>query len=404
MPSYWWAGPGYGDYSDGLAGFISPDRYIDITAFGAFFPGETQYALNRYNEMVAQNFSAAQQASALEATRQLVENLLNDSDPTNDDQAAQLLAANPNLGLQVDGQSLFGMDAAGLIISQNGYLDVGLLGTVTIDAGGLNASWDFQPFALYDDGYGNTYNVLMDPNSGTYIPFDQNNQTDRQHAAESYAQKAAAERAAGHKEQAEYFEKLSRFFLMTPNDRIGLRMGDRIERYPGTSMGAPTDNENKLAELLQRRAFLYALWNGGSIDNPNTLSQSAFWYYTQYSTAATSSTDNRSWMMNRPGQTLAMGSNGIASGNAVGGFITFWNTVINTALISNHTSYLTDLNNQIDRALRLVVNESTYIVPPRPNEIDSFMSQLRNSMSPADYNRYLSELSNLSSAFWGGNP
>ena len=169
-------------------------------------------------------------------------------------------------------------------------------------------------------------------------------------------------------------------------------------------MGAPTENENKLAELLQRRAFLYALWNGGSIDNPNTLSQSAFWYYSQYSTAATSSTDNRSWMMNRPGQTLAMGSNGIANGNAVAGFITFWNAVINTALISNHTSYLTDLNNQIDRALRLVVNESTYIVPPRPSEIDSFMAPLRNSMSPADYNRYLSEISNLSSAFWGGNP
>lgn len=61
MPSYWWAGPGYGDYSDGLAGHLSPSQYIDITAFGAFFPGETQYALNRYNEMVAQNFSAAQQ-------------------------------------------------------------------------------------------------------------------------------------------------------------------------------------------------------------------------------------------------------------------------------------------------------------------------------------------------------
>src|ERR1044072_5350337 len=138
MPSYWWAGPGYGDYSDGLAGFISPDRYIDITAFGTFFPGETQYALNRYNEMVTQNFSAAQQAASLEATRQLVENLLNDEDPTNDDQAAQLLAANPNLGLQIDGHNFFGTDAAGLLISQNGYIDIGLLGTVTISASGVN--------------------------------------------------------------------------------------------------------------------------------------------------------------------------------------------------------------------------------------------------------------------------
>jgi hypothetical protein len=404
MPSYWWAGPGYGDYSDGLANFISPDRYIDITAFGAFFPGETQYALNRYNEMVAQNFSAAQQAASLEATRQLIQDLLNDSDPTNDDQAAQLLAANPNLGLQVDGQSLFGMDAAGLIIGQNGYLDVGLLGTVTIDANGLNASWDFQPFALYDDGYGNTYNVVMDPNSGAYIPFDPGSQTDRQKAAESYAQKAAAERAAGHKEQADYFEKLSRFFLVTPNDRIGLRWGDRIERYPGTSVGAPTDNQKHLQELLERRAFLYALWNGGTIDNQNTLSESAFWYYTQYRTAATSSTGNKSWQMNRPGDTLAMGSDGILAGNAVGGFISFWNSVINTALIANHTAYLSDLNNQIDRALRLVVNESTYVVPPRPSEIDSFMAPLRNTLSPADYNRALSEVSNLSSAFWGGNP
>lgn len=179
MPSYWWAGPGYGDYSDGLAGHLSPSQYIDITAFGAFFPGETQYALNRYNEMVAQNFSAAQQTAALEATRQMVEDLLNDEDPNNDQQAAQLLAANPNLGLQIDGVNFFGTDAAGLLVSQNGYIDIGLIGTVTVSAGGLNASWDFQPFALYDDGYGNTYNVLLDPNSGTYIPFDQNNQTDR---------------------------------------------------------------------------------------------------------------------------------------------------------------------------------------------------------------------------------
>lgn len=142
----------------------------------------------------------------------MVEDLLNDEDPNNDQQAAQLLAANPNLGLQIDGVNFFGTDAAGLLVSQNGYIDIGLIGTVTVSAGGLNASWDFQPFALYDDGYGNTYNVLLDPNSGTYIPFDQNNQTDRQRAAESYAQKAAAERAAGRTQQAEYFEKLSRVF------------------------------------------------------------------------------------------------------------------------------------------------------------------------------------------------
>jgi hypothetical protein len=406
MPSYWWAGPGYGDYSDGLANFISPDRYIDITAFGTFFPGETQYALNRYNEMVAQNFSAAQQAASLEATRQLIEDLLNDSDPTNDDQAAQLLASNPNLGLQINGENFFGRDAAGLIVSQDGVLDVGLLGTVTVDAGGLNASWDFQPFALYDDGYGNTYNVLMDPNTGAYEPFDQNNLTDRQRAAVSYAQKAAAERAAGRTQQAEHFERLSRFFQVTPEERTGLRMGDRISKWFGTYMSAPTENENKLAALLQRRAFTLAIWNGATIDNPNTLSLSAAGYYTQYRTAATSDTSRRtnSWMLDRPGETLVMGQNGLNNATAIAGFISFFNTVLNTLAIANRTSQLAQMDREINLARRLVVEESTWVVPPRPSEISTFMAPLRDRLSPAEYNRYLSEISNESAAFWGSNP
>src|SRR4051812_10977754 len=114
MPSYYWAGPGYGMYNEdgSMTGFISPDRYMDITVFGNG-PGELQAALNIYNDMVSATTSAAQAAINSQQTAQHISDVLNDNDPDNDYEAWGLLEGHSEISVTTpDGQVFSGSEAA----------------------------------------------------------------------------------------------------------------------------------------------------------------------------------------------------------------------------------------------------------------------------------------------------
>src|SRR5436305_196367 len=108
MPSYYWAGPGYGDYdSPTFDGFISADRISDLSSFGTFFPGEIQTALNQYDTMVANSIAAANAQYFLDQF-----NASGGTDTGALQTAVSYLAGHNDVGISINGSTYYGDQAA----------------------------------------------------------------------------------------------------------------------------------------------------------------------------------------------------------------------------------------------------------------------------------------------------
>ena len=206
MPSYFWIGPGGGNY-DNPWSFVDPARSGgDITAFGNVFPGEFQSSLDRYDNMVRQTWNDIRAANELQG-------FLDDDDPTNDYQAILTLATNSNVGIEVDGVRIFGQDAINYLRNHNagaqtfinsldansfsqlmsggtpnGTLNNAFTIWMNVYANGMSRVTNYyqNPNATFSMPNGVSFSTVYNSQTGQYIPHG-NNVTEWQTIAGAYA-------------------------------------------------------------------------------------------------------------------------------------------------------------------------------------------------------------------------
>ena len=402
MPSYYWAGPGYGMYNEdgSMTGFISPDRYMDLSVFGNG-PGELQAALNIYNDMVSATTSAAQAAINSQQTAQHISDVLNDNDPDNDYEAWGMLEGHSEISVTTpDGQVFSGSEAATFL--RGGVLDVGLLGTLTVNANGsLPSTWQpyWNPMALYHDAYGNSTPALLNSSTGQYQLFDANNPSDRAAAATEYSNFAQALRANGETARAEYYEKIARFFNNTATERATMVPGDYLRKSAGDSFSASSANELALSDLLTQKLVVTLFREGYNLEAMTDAEVEQIvvtqWGRDYLEAFRQSNVTNSNHPVTIFPDSVAYNA---ATISAAAGFIQqtlAWGDAV------AYGSWVTNINRQINALNGAVIAERFYEVPMRPNEVAQDMHDHFSFLSTGDYNRLLLERTFESEAFWG---
>jgi len=394
MPSYYWAGPGYGTYNeDGtMTGFISPDRYMDITVFGNG-PGELQAALNIYNEMV----SATQAALNTQQTAQHISDILNDGDPTNDYQAADLLDGHSDISITTPDGAVFSGSNAASYLRGDKILDVGVLAQIYIYANGSAADifQAFNPFAIYHDGYGNDTSVIWNPAQNQYQSFDPSNDNDRALAASEYSQLAQQLRASGQTQQADYCDMMARFFRSTATERATLSPREWLRKDVGNSLSAPTATELSLEEKLTQLT-MYDLYREGYDLENMTATQVDELVFARYNTKfgdvlPRSVRDN-----------IALRPESLTNAQVAVGGAALLQAGINWASAGAYGIWATDMRSQIDALTSKLIAEQFYRVPLRPNDVETyFHDHYQGFLSTEEYNRQLLHDRLESEAFWG---
>ena len=403
MPSYYWAGPGYGTYNDdgSMTGFISPDRYMDITVFGNG-PGELQAALNIYNEMVSATTSAAQAAANAQQTAQHISDILNDGDPNNDFEAWDLLDANSDISITTPDGEVFNGSNAAAWLRGDPVIDAGVLALITIHANGSAADITqfFNPFAIYHDGYGNDTSVIWNPAQNQYQSFDPSNDNDRAVAASEYSQLAQELRALGRTDQADYCDKIARFFRSTATERATLSPGEWLRKDVGNSMQAPTATETALGDLLMQKMVADLYKEGYNLDAMTDAQVEQILvdefgrnYLEEYREQNANDPQHRVTIF--PDSYI---NNTSRLGAAVGAIqlTNIWSNAL------QYGAWVTDMNQQIDALTRRVITETFYQVPLRPNDVNTYVHDHYSlGYTTEEYNRLLLQFQLESEAFWG---
>jgi hypothetical protein len=224
---------------------------------------------------------------------------------------------------------------------------------------------------------------------------------DRAAASGYYAQLAQEARNRGDLDGASYYDQLSRFYRVSDAERNTAMPGlSRIDRDgPGDVMRNANDltpAERELDELRAARALAVAIWNGAPNDpNSNFTEQQFQVYYTEYQQYAQQQMPSSSRLRGSE----AMSGVRVSNGQAFLGAFSLVSTILTWGATNQRMNQLGAWHAQEERLVRQIVNESTYLVPPRPEYVNDYLNMTFGyGQAPATQAERLNELSH---AFWG---